>query len=146
VGIGFANDNTFDDHRLGLIVVRGERGLVKVWLREVVAERAQQRGEREDKHLARPGRAPPEDDAQNRQAERDCGRRNARREPNANVKGMSGISLDTPQHNYLRTRRLRNVNHDPMLDQFFAGKYAELSLVYDFCDAIPRGLFQPGNP
>ena len=56
--VRLADDDAFDDHRFLLIVVRGKRGLIKVRLREVVAERAQNRGECEDENPARLGRAP----------------------------------------------------------------------------------------
>ena len=84
VGVGvthvrLAEDNALNHHGLLLIVVRRQCGLVKVRLREVVAKRAQHRGEREDKHPARPGRAPGKDDAHNgdtcRNAERKHGQR-----------------------------------------------------------------------
>ncbi len=87
--VRLTDDDAFDDHQLLLVVrgARGERGLVKVWLREIVSKCAQHRRKHEDKHPARPGRAPGKDDAHSgdecRNAEREGGQRKARREPEA---------------------------------------------------------------
>jgi len=41
--VWLTDDEALDNHRLLLIVVRGQRGLVKVWLNKVVAERTKNR-------------------------------------------------------------------------------------------------------
>ena len=56
--IRFGDDDAFHDHGLGLVVIGGKRGLIKVKLREVEAECAQNRREGEDENPARLGRAP----------------------------------------------------------------------------------------
>ena len=95
--VRLSDDDTFDDNRLYLIVVRGKRGRVKARLREIVSECAQHRGEREDKHPTRLGRAPGKDDAHNgddcRNAERKRGQRDASQMPTSQVSviGMRGI-------------------------------------------------------
>ena len=44
--VRLCDDDAFDDDRLGLIIIRGKCALIKVWLRGIVAERAQNRGQR----------------------------------------------------------------------------------------------------
>jgi len=96
VGVGItrvrlSDDDAFNNRWLGLIVVRGKRRPIKARLREVVAKRAKNRREHEDKEPSRFGRAPPEDDAEKRrtrrQAERDGRQRDARCNPNADESG-----------------------------------------------------------
>jgi hypothetical protein len=86
-----------------MLVVRGERGLVKVRLSEVEAECAKNPSEREDEHPARPRRAPCENDVHNgddcRNAERDGRQRDAQGKPDAkkqtSVNGIRGITIRT---------------------------------------------------
>jgi hypothetical protein len=89
--IWFTDNNTVNNHRFLLIVVRGKRLLIKMRLREVVTERAQNRGEDKDKSPARLGHTPGEDDTHNgdtgRNAECKRGQRNASCKPDADEPG-----------------------------------------------------------
>ena len=53
-------------------------------LREVVAERAKKRGEDKDKSPSRPGRTPPEDDAEKRYARSNTECKRGQRDPRCN--------------------------------------------------------------
>ncbi len=87
------DDKALNNHRL-LLIVRGarcQRGLIKVRLREVEAECAENGGESEDEKPARLGRAPREDGANNSHARRNAeckrGQREARGQPDADEPG-----------------------------------------------------------
>ncbi len=89
--VRLTDDDAFDDHRLGLIIVSGKGCLVQVRLYRVVAQCTQSCGEREDKNPPRRGRAPPEDNAEKRHArdktQSEIGQRDTRYEPDANEPG-----------------------------------------------------------
>ena len=138
VGVGiarvrFGDDKTFDDHRFLLVVVCGGRGLVKVRLREIVTERAQNRGEREDKDPARFWRAPPDDDAEQRHthsnAKCNCRHRDARRKPNA----------DEPDNSEGDEGRCHASILSPIGANSNTPEWAE-------CDDRPRAWGQGGSP
>jgi hypothetical protein len=96
VGVGVArvrlgDDDAFNGNSLLLVVVCGKRSRVKARLREVVTERTQNCGERENENPTRPGRTPGEDGAHNgddgRNAERKRRQYYARSNPDADEPG-----------------------------------------------------------
>jgi hypothetical protein len=63
--VRFGGDDTLDDDGLGLIVVRGERSLIKMRLGKIESECTKNRGKCEDENPAWLGGTPRENDTNN---------------------------------------------------------------------------------